>query len=237
MVYVVLLTIIGCAGSAPGPDSACSCYLIEDDGFNLLLDLGAGASGPLQNFAAPEEIGAVVLSHAHSDHSADLTQLWRLREATHAPPLPVIGPSDMPDVLLTNPDCWTASVASPGRAPVGPVNVELARVEHGECWASRIGDALCFTADTEPCAALDSLAAGCGVLLAEASGLDADGPMRGHLTAGDAARLAVQSGAKLLILTHLRAWQDHRQLLDEAAQIAECPTVLAHPGMRVALAT
>lgn len=233
----MLLTIIGCAGSAPGPDSACSCYLIEHDRFNLLLDLGAGASGPLQNFAEPADIGAVILSHAHSDHSADLTQLWRLREVTHAPPLPVIGPSDMAEVLTTNPECWTTSVARAGPVSVGPINVQLARVEHGECWAARIGDALCYTADTEPCQALDQLAAGCGVLLAEASGLDADGPMAGHLTAGDAARLAVRSGARLLILTHLRAWQQHRHLLDEAAQIAKCPTVLAHPGMRVALTT
>jgi ribonuclease BN (tRNA processing enzyme) len=237
IVWLVLLTIVGCAGSAPGPDSACSCYLVEHDGFRLLLDLGAGASGPLQNYAAPADIGAVILSHAHSDHSADLTQLWRLREVTHAPPLALIGPSDMPEVLTTNPDCWTASFAATGLANVGPLTVRLAQVVHGECWATRIGDELCFTADTEPCNALDELTAGCGVILAEASGLDADGPMKRHLTAGDAGRLAARSGSRLLILTHLRAWQDHRELLAEAASQSGCPTVLAHPGMRIALSS
>jgi len=47
--------------------------------------------------------------------------------------------------------------------------------------------------------------------------------------------LAAGSGAELLILTHLRAWQDHNRLLDEAAALANCPVILAHPGLRVAL--
>ncbi|HEX6871604.1 MAG TPA: MBL fold metallo-hydrolase [Micromonosporaceae bacterium] len=229
------LTVVGCAGSAPGPDSACSCYLVEADGYNLLLDLGAGAAGPLQRYVAPADVDAVIVSHQHSDHHADLTQLWRLRAVTASPPLPVIGPSDMPAVLRDAPEAFTATVAEPGQAKTGPVPTRLARVDHGECWATRIGDALCYTADTGPCPAIEELAEGCRVLLAEASGLDRDRPMPGHLTAGDAGRLAARSDARLLILTHLRSWQDHRQLLDEAAAIAGCPVILAHPGLRIAL--
>ena len=33
------LTVIGCAGSFPGPESPASCYLVEHDGFAVLLDL------------------------------------------------------------------------------------------------------------------------------------------------------------------------------------------------------
>ena len=36
------LTVLGCAGSFPGPESACSAYLVEADGFRLLLDFGSG---------------------------------------------------------------------------------------------------------------------------------------------------------------------------------------------------
>ena len=229
------LTVVGCAGSAPAPDSTCSCYLIEADGANLLLDLGPGSSGPLQRYLPPDAVDLVILSHAHSDHFADLTQLPRLREETTTTPLRVIGPSDMPDVLTSYPDVFTASVATAEPFAVGSMRVRLARVEHGECWATRIGDALCYTADTEPCAALDDLAAECRVLLAEASGLDEDGPLPRHLTAGDAGRLAARSGSRLLVLTHLRPWQDHRRLLAEAAAIAGCPVILAQPGLRVAL--
>jgi ribonuclease BN (tRNA processing enzyme) len=118
---------------------------------------------------------------------------------------------------------------------MGPLAVRLARVDHGECWATRVDDALCYTADSGPCAALEELADGCTTLLAEASGLDADGPLPKHLTAGDAGRLAARSSAKLLILTHLRPWQNHMAVLDEAAQFAGCPVLLAYPGLRIAL--
>ena len=229
------LTVVGCAGSAPAPDSTCSCYLVEAVDFRLLLDLGPGSSGPAARYARPDAVDLVILSHAHSDHFADLTQLPRLREETTTQPLRVIGPSDMPDVLTSYPDVFTASVATDEPFDAGPMRLRLARVEHGECWATRVDDALCYTADSAPCAALDELAAGCRVLLAEASGSDADGPIPRHLTAGDAGRLAARSGSRLLILTHLRPWQDHTRLLAEAAAIAACPVILAHPGLRVAL--
>jgi ribonuclease BN (tRNA processing enzyme) len=238
-VGAVLLTVIGCSGSAPGPGSACSCYLIEQDGFALLLDVGNGASGPLQRYAAPQDVSAVIISHAHSDHYVDLGQLQYLRSVAAAPPLPVIAPANLPELLLiTRPEVWAITPARPGPVQLGPLAVRLARVAHGqmECWGSRVGDVLCYTADTEPCAALDELADGCGVLLAEASGLDGDDLPR-HLTAGDAGRLAARSGTRLLVLTHLRPWQDHGRLLAEATAHAPCPVILAQPGLRVALTT
>jgi ribonuclease BN (tRNA processing enzyme) len=231
----VRLTVVGCAGSVPGPDSACSCYLVERDGYRLLLDLGTGAAGPLQRYAAASAIDAVIVSHSHADHWADLTHLGYLRTLpSDYEPLPVIGPSDMPAVLRRNPGVFAATVAEAGSRPMGPFTVRLARVEHGECWAARIDDALCYTADTAPCPALDELAKGCAILLAEASGREATGPMEGHLTAADAGRLAARSGTRLLILTHVRAWHDPVRLLDEAAALAGCPVVLAYPGLRVA---
>jgi ribonuclease BN (tRNA processing enzyme) len=230
------LTVVGCAGSVPGPASACSCYLVEHDGYRLLLDLGTGAVGPLQQYATGAEIDTVIMSHTHDDHWADLVHLGYLRTLNSGyQPLPVIGPADLPAVVHRNPDVFTASVATPEVRVVGPLTVRLTQVDHGECWATRIGDALCYTADSGPCPALEELAAGCTTLLAEASGLDGDGPLPMHLTAGDAGRLAARSAAKLLILTHLRPWQNRTAVLDEAAQLAGCPVVLAHPGLRAAL--
>ena len=39
------LTVVGCAGSFPGPDSPASCYPVEHDGARILLDLGNGSLG------------------------------------------------------------------------------------------------------------------------------------------------------------------------------------------------
>ena len=53
------LTIVGCAGSYPNPAGPASCYLVEHDGFRMVLDLGSGALGPLQRYVDPAELDAV----------------------------------------------------------------------------------------------------------------------------------------------------------------------------------
>jgi ribonuclease BN (tRNA processing enzyme) len=68
----VRLTIVGCSGSFPGPDSPASSYLVEAEGFRLLIDLGSGALGALQRYASLYEIDAVCVSHLHADHCLDL---------------------------------------------------------------------------------------------------------------------------------------------------------------------
>ena len=52
------LTVVGCSGSYPGPDSPASCYLLEADDadgrtWRVLLDLGNGALGALQRYVDP----------------------------------------------------------------------------------------------------------------------------------------------------------------------------------------
>ena len=67
------VTVLGCSGSVPGPDSPASGYLVEAEGYRLLVDLGHGAFGALQRYARPSDIDAIVISHLHADHCIDLT--------------------------------------------------------------------------------------------------------------------------------------------------------------------
>lgn len=95
------LTVVGCSGSVPGPDSAASCYLLEapdEHGriWRVLLDLGSGALGPLQRYCDPRLVDAVLLSHLHPDHCLDLTAMYvmlRYHPLPGSAPLPVWGPS------------------------------------------------------------------------------------------------------------------------------------------------
>lgn len=85
------LTVVGCAGSFPGPDSAASCYLVEADDaagrtWRVLLDLGSGALGPLQLYVDPRDVDAVALSHLHPDHVADMTGLYVYLKYQPVPP-------------------------------------------------------------------------------------------------------------------------------------------------------
>jgi ribonuclease BN (tRNA processing enzyme) len=92
------LTIVGCAGSFPRPDSAASCYLLEHEGSRILLDLGSGALGPLQSHTELRDLDGVLLSHLHPDHFADMCGLFVTRRYSPGPPMskiPVCGPSDV----------------------------------------------------------------------------------------------------------------------------------------------
>lgn len=233
------LTIVGCSGSAPGPESGCSCYLVEHNGYRLLLDHGSGSCGPLMRYAAPESLDQVFISHRHADHYGDLISLAYHRGRAQAPPLKLIGPGDLPAAiswLTTEPDLYAFEPAVAGTTPAGPMSLRLARVEHGdlEAWAVRVDDWLCYTADTGPCEAIDELAGGCRVLLAAASGLDGEFPGGRHLTARAAGELAARSGTRLLVITHLRSWMDADAILAEAVRYAGCPVVRAIPGLAVA---
>lgn len=75
------LTVIGCSGSFPGPQSPASSYLVQarDAGgrdWSVLLDLGSGALGALQRHLDPRDLDAIALSHLHPDHVADMSGLY-----------------------------------------------------------------------------------------------------------------------------------------------------------------
>src|ERR1700677_378797 len=89
------LSVIGCSGSFPGPDSAASCYLLEADDFRLVVDMGNGSLGALQRFAPLVRIDAVLLCHLHADHCVDLYPYSIARTCPPEgpqPPIPVYGP-------------------------------------------------------------------------------------------------------------------------------------------------
>lgn len=74
------LTIVGCTGSFPGPESPASCYLLTADDadgrtWRILLDLGSGALGYLQRHIDLTQIDAVLLTHLHADHCLDMCGL------------------------------------------------------------------------------------------------------------------------------------------------------------------
>jgi ribonuclease BN (tRNA processing enzyme) len=250
----VRLTVVGCAGSFPGPDSAASCYLVEtEDGsgrtWRILLDLGSGALGPLQRWVDPRGIDAVLLSHLHPDHCLDLCGMYVLlrHHPAGSPPgkLPVFGPTrtlerlvrayglpdeaGITDVL----DVREWDDGQPVR--IGPLSITPRRVVHPvEAYGLRVeaaGAVLAYTGDTDTCPALALLARHADLLLAEASFQEGREQVRGlHLTGRRAGEAAAEAGARQLVLTHLPAWTDPDVVLAEARSVYPGPVGVARPG-------
>ncbi len=243
------LTIVGCAGSFPRPDSAASCYLLEHDGSRILLDLGSGALGPLQQHTDLRNIDGVVLSHLHPDHFADMCGLFVTRRYSPGPPMskiPVYGPSD---VAVRLAQAYGAKSEErmeevfdihpfPSESfTVGPFTVSATRVDHPiEAYALRVsagGSTIIYSGDTAACDGLLAAAAGADMALFEASFRHSDdNPPNLHMSARDAATMASAAGVGRLILTHQVAWHDNSGALAEAADFAG-DVVEAFSGMVV----
>jgi ribonuclease BN (tRNA processing enzyme) len=242
------LTVVGCAGSFPGPDSPASCYLLEADGFRLVVDFGNGSLGALQKYTGLFDIDAVCLSHLHADHCVDLYSYSIARVYSPAGPQPVIpvyGPAgtakrmgyihgpDGDDLGLT--ERFTFETLRPGQMTIGPFDVQLAHVNHPvETFAFRFsygGRSLVYTGDSGETEAIPGLAAGADVLLSEAAFLDRPGmPPNIHLTSRQAGAYANQAGVGKLVLTHLVPGNSPDDARAEAASAYPGPLDIARAG-------
>lgn len=246
------LTVVGCSGSYPGPDSPASCYLLEADDpdedrtWRILLDLGNGALGALHRYADPLAIDGVFLSHLHADHCLDLCGYYVMRKYHPdgaQPRIPVWGPVGTADRMARAYEL----PLDPGMheefdfraldrtVRLGPFTVEASRVRHPvDAFALRVSAhdrTLAYSGDTAACEALDTLAAGSDLFLAEASFRDADtNPPAIHMTGADCGRSASTAGVARLVLTHVPPWHDSADALREARTTWDGPLDLAAAG-------
>jgi len=244
------LIVLGCAGSFPGPEAACSSYLVEAGGFRLLVDFGTGALGALQRYANINAVDAVVLSHLHADHILDASSYVVARRYAPEgpyPSIPVYGPAGTRDRLTAiygssgeGPldDVYEFHTIEAGTRQIGTFDVTFDRVNHPvETYGMRIehdGRSLAYSADTAPCDALVRLAQGADAFLCEASYLDGmDNPPNLHLTGREAGEHATKAGVGKLLLTHLvQAWGSESLTIEDARSTFDGPVEVVRPGSR-----
>jgi ribonuclease BN (tRNA processing enzyme) len=243
------LTILGCAGSFPGPESACSAYLVEAEGFRLLLDFGTGALSALQRYASLTDIDAILLTHLHADHMFDACSYVVVRRYAPDGPysvVPLYGPPGTRERLHAAygtsegplEDVYAFQDIQPGNFVVGPFSITAERMNHPvETYGVRVehgGRTLAYSADTAPCDALQRLAQGADLFLCEASYLDGvDNPPDLHLTGRDAGEAATKAGVAELVLTHLvAAWTSEAKIVEAATSAFTGPVYVARPGAR-----
>lgn len=229
----MLLTVLGCWAPYPRAGGACSGYLLQEGGVNVLLEAGNGSFSRLCEYLDFRLLNAVVISHLHPDHFVDLYCLRHAvegarRDGLMRSPLPLYlprCPREIYEKLSAYEDAF--SVTAIEELPVigGPGGVECRYGEieglvfyfiparhslYGFSMAVQGGASrLVFSGDTAPNPALSTLAQEADLFLCEASGLDGDRDyLCGvHMTARQAGEVAHRSRVRRLLITHF--WPEY----------------------------
>ena len=248
------LTVLGSGAACPPAGGVCSGYLLEDRGVRVLLDCGHGVAAALLERRPDADIDHIIVSHMHADHFIDVLPLrFRLtrdmaglaerRVRLHLPPggratfAEVLSAVCFPPDFLEN-TFTVEEYAAGGSLTLGEgVTARFAEgVHYVPGYAVRIDGsaALVFTGDTAPSDAVTALARGADLMLSEAT-LDEpeDGPVRGHLTAQQAAQLASEAEVGRLILTHFWFDSDREAMRAQAQRGFAGSVAAAYDGMAI----
>ena len=252
------LTVIGCRAGSPDQDTPASGYLVQTAQTTLLIDCGPGVVLKLASLGLLDTLDAVIITHRHADHCADLIALAYRRLFPQAkPPLPLFGPPDLERVLTGFNDLFGIP-SLPTLAEPLTTSFAFQPVEPGHTF--RYADltidtlagrhpvptlvlslpelGLVYSSDGALTDALIDFAAGCRTLVAEATYPSADGHdlhSHGHMTAHQAGELACQVAAEQLVLTHFSNLADVTITQQYAATVFAGLINVAKPGLVVEL--
>jgi len=244
------IVVLGGCGAWPAAGMACSGFLVEHEGFRLVVDLGYAALPRLLEHAGADSVDAVLISHGHPDHCADLNPLLRARALADDPPpaLPVFAPHGALDAVLAldRPGMLDAAYRlhefAPGaRFEAGPFEVTTRLLPH---WVPNAGirlaaggRRLAYTGDSGPSPDIAVLARDADLLIAEATYADeVPADSAPYLSsARQAGHYAARSHAHRLLLTHLWPGSDPNAALAAARDSFSGDVAIATSGLTIPL--
>jgi ribonuclease BN (tRNA processing enzyme) len=251
----VEITVLGKSPAMPDAGGANSGYLVTEDGFTLLLECGTGVFSELRTVCEPTAVDAVLITHMHADHFADLLPYG------HALAYPYRGLGRRPR-LLVPPGAYetllqVVAIFGMGYpldevfaieeydprevSAVGPFTLRHTEVPHYiRTWACELGGPqggrFTFGADCAPNRQLDEFARDTDLLMLEATEAEVPeltpGDVRGHMTAHEAGEIARRARAHRLVLTHFSDLLDPQMVTREARAGFGAPVELARAGAR-----
>ncbi|OIJ10548.1 hypothetical protein BKP37_18630 [Anaerobacillus alkalilacustris] len=240
------LTIVGHWGAFPEVGEATSCYLLEHDGFRLLVDCGSGALSQLQHYCSLADLDAVIISHYHHDHIADIGSLQYSRlvdqqlNRTNQPLSFYAHAYDQKEFqkLAKPPHVLSFIYNEKAESKIGPFRITYLETNHkAKCFAMRFevaGKSIVYSADSSYKEAFIEFAKDTDLFICETSFYaNQDGKPYGHMNSLDAATIARNSSVKKLILTHLPHFGDQRKLVEEAKDVYQGEVMLAKKGLTI----
>ncbi len=247
------LTVLGASGTYPRPGGATNGFLVQEEGTQLVLDLGNGCLSNLLKKASFTELDAVVVTHMHIDHFGDLYPLfYALRFHPDEPwgqrlLLPEGGLQLMGRILgedsreyLTRVFCAEA-IGEGHDARVGDIRLSFFPTRHPvEGYSVRLegrGWTMAYSSDTSPCPGTERAAEGADLFICEAT-LPAsyvEEASHGHMTSTQAGETAARAGVKSLLLTHIWPTFEREDILKEVKTVYRGEAEIAREGMELRL--
>jgi len=251
--------VLGSCGAWPEAGRACSGYLLEHDGFRIVMDLGYGTLTRLLGLlgsSVAAGIDAVIVSHKHPDHMVDLHGLFRARWFgwPSAAALPLYASDGVVERLKSLEEDGASAIDEvfdwhPLPAPayeLGPFVLESRSLPHyvpnAGVRLSTDGLTVAYTGDTGPDDGLADLGRDSDLFIVEASDRHQRDPAsrpptdtQMHLTARQAGETAAAARSRRLLLTHF--WPDNNRELSRASasEAYGGEVLLAEEGLEVAL--
>jgi len=216
------LIVLGSGTCALQPQRSMSGYALRHQNFLMLVDCGNGVlRRSLEAGLKPFEVDAILISHLHVDHIADIVPLlWGLK---HAPgikrdkALHFFGPPGLQQFFEKLPSLygkWIEKFPFPvvvknvmqEEFVIGPWQVKTLPMQHGASangyrLQSR-GKVIAYSGDTGECVEAVRLAKNADVCILECS-FAKDYGAENHLHAAQVGRIARQAECRKLILSHL----------------------------------
>lgn len=213
------VTVLGSGTAIPVPDRFPAGYLVAIDDCVTLVDCGPGTLRRLaQTGVGLHRVGAVLLTHYHTDHCADVAALLFALRSPHfagRAPLTLFGAPGLRRLVDTLTAAWPwlsprgyelrLVELLPGAFDLGAARVTAVPIRHtAQSLGYRIETATgsaAFTGDADECDELATLARGVDLFVCDAATPDGH-KLDGHLTPGLAAGHAHRAGVRRLVLTH-----------------------------------
>ena len=239
------LVILGSGTAIPVADRFPAGYLVRHGAERLLVDCGPGTLRRLaQAGESVRDLGAVLLTHYHTDHCADLAALlFALRSPTFAgrPPLCLYGAPGLARLVdkLTEAWPWLAPRGyelqlvelTPGAFAVAGLEAHAVPIRHtAQSLGYRLrGDtgSVAFSGDADECDELVELARDADLFVCEAATPDGQ-KLDGHLTPRLTADHARRARARQLVMTHFYPECEGHDLRAAARTVFDGDVVLAN---------
>jgi ribonuclease BN (tRNA processing enzyme) len=248
------LIILGSGTGVPSLKRGSPAFLIKAENQSILLDGGSGTLvRMLQAGVTYKDVDAILYTHIHPDHVAELVPLifaCKYPEEPREKDLIIIGGVGFRDYFeglrstygsRIKPDTFrlhirevAADEVAIGRLLVTTLPLKHAPESVGYRLAAPQGETLVYSGDTDYCPNIVELARGTDLLLLECS-FPEGMKVKGHLTPALAGRIAQEAECKRLCLTHLYPPCDCSDIRGDCQKVFPGEVLLAEDMMRIAI--